>query len=226
MTSTIGAAERGTYNATGIWRFIAHRFVRTGFPDAVVAPDLLDLSNEPAHVLEMYGIDSDRQNHGSSGQLFAGPAHGGARRAFCADDWMLPGTITSELNKNLQEELPEGGHAGGGLLTDLKQRGLLDETLVVWGGEFGRTPIVETAGARTPRRRQGPSSARLHDVAGRRRHQRRPDDREDGRFLHEPWKTRFTSTTFRRRYCIAWGLIIRSFLSFHGSRLPAYRCGG
>ena len=54
---------------------------------------------------------------------------------------------------------------------DLKQRGLLDDTLVIWGGEFGRTPMGETARRSRPR----PPHRRLHDVAGRRRHQGRPD---------------------------------------------------
>ncbi len=55
-------------------------------------------------------------------------------------------------------------------MKDLKQRGLLDETLVIWGGEFGRTPMVENNPARAqPRPRS--SSDRLHHVAGRRRHQ-------------------------------------------------------
>ena len=53
------------------------------------------------------------------------------------------------------------------LLTDLKARGLLEDTLVIWGGEFGRTPT--SRGRQRPR----PSQPRLHDVAGRRRRQRR-----------------------------------------------------
>ncbi len=57
-----------------------------------------------------------------------------------------------------------------GLITDLKQRGLLDETLIVWGGEFGRTPMAQNspdAALHRPR----PPSLRVHDAAGRRRHQ-------------------------------------------------------
>ncbi len=55
------------------------------------------------------------------------------------------------------------------LLTDLKQRGMLDDTLVIWGGEFGRTPDVPRQGRRRPRS----SHQRLFDVDGRRRHQAR-----------------------------------------------------
>ena len=78
----------------------------------------------------------------------------------------------------------EGNHARlclqsdkpiAGLLTDLKRRGLLDDTLVIWGGEFGRTPMTE--GDQRPR----PQPVRLHDVAGRRRRQGRPGHRRDRR---------------------------------------------
>ena len=60
----------------------------------------------------------------------------------------------------------------GALLADLKQRGLLDETLVVWGGEFGRTPMRENRGGKYGSyigRDHHP--LRLHDVDGRRRRQ-------------------------------------------------------
>ena len=52
------------------------------------------------------------------------------------------------LNKNLRERCPETDKATAALIRDLKQRGLLDETLVVWGGEFGRTPVSEAGDGR------------------------------------------------------------------------------
>ena len=60
------------------------------------------------------------------------------------------------------------------LIKDLKQRGLLDETLVVWGSEFGRTPLGENRGGSEMRHRPRPSSVRLQHLDGRRRHQGRP----------------------------------------------------
>ena len=57
------------------------------------------------------------------------------------------------------------------LVLDLKQRGMLDDTLVVWGGEFGRTPMAQGDGQGDGRSR--PSYSRLLDVDGRRRHQAR-----------------------------------------------------
>ena len=75
---------------------------------------------------------------------------------------------------NLPADLPlqckDVDQAGWALVQDLKQRGLLDDTLVIWGGEFGRT--VYCQGELTERElRPRPSPALLHHVDGRRRHQ-------------------------------------------------------
>ena len=70
---------------------------------------------------------------------------------------------------------------------DLKRRGLLDSTLVLWGGEFGRSP--EAARRQGPR----PPQPRLHDVDGRRRHQGRPGRRRHRR--HRPCARRWSRTT-------------------------------
>jgi hypothetical protein len=53
-----------------------------------------------------------------------------------------------EINKNLRERCPEMDRASAALIRDLKRRGLLDQTLVVWGGEFGRTPVSESGDGR------------------------------------------------------------------------------
>ena len=53
-----------------------------------------------------------------------------------------------DINKNLRQRCPGIDRACAGLITDLKQRGLLDETLIVWGGEFGRTPVSEAGTGR------------------------------------------------------------------------------
>ena len=52
------------------------------------------------------------------------------------------------INKNLRGRCPDVDRACAGLITDLKQRGLLDETLIVWSGEFGRTPVSEAGTGR------------------------------------------------------------------------------
>jgi hypothetical protein len=53
-----------------------------------------------------------------------------------------------EINKNLKQRCPDMDKATAALIRDLKQRGLLDETLIVWGGEFGRTPVSESGDGR------------------------------------------------------------------------------
>ena len=69
--------------------------------------------------------------------------------------------------------------ATAALIKDLKQRGLLDDTLVVWGGEFGRTPMVESNGR--GRRRARSSQQGFHDVARGRRLQSRAHLGRNGR---------------------------------------------
>ncbi len=54
----------------------------------------------------------------------------------------------SHINKNLRGRCPDMDQASAALIRDLKRRGLLDETAVVWGGEFGRTPVSESGDGR------------------------------------------------------------------------------
>ena len=85
-------------------------------------------------------------------------------------------SVGNDIATKVPELCRETDRAATALVHDLKQRGLLDDTLVVWGGEFGRTPMNEArngsqaAGAR-------PSSARVHDLDGRRRRQAGHHDR-------------------------------------------------
>jgi uncharacterized protein (DUF1501 family) len=58
-------------------------------------------------------------------------------------DWDHHGTAGANLNENLPRVCREIDQPSAALITDLKRRGLLDETLVIWGGEFGRTPMGE-----------------------------------------------------------------------------------
>jgi len=113
------------------------------------APEAIELEQEPEHIKSLYGMDQDRtQDFGKKClmarrlvergvrfiQIYSGGAHND-------DNWDAHGDLENNHNK----------HAGAtdkpiaGLLEDLKQRGLLDETLVVWGGEFGRQPTAEYA---------------------------------------------------------------------------------
>ena len=80
----------------------------------------------------------------------------------------------------------DSDQAAGALIADLKQRGMLDDTLVIWGGEFGRTPYAENRKEATTRqaRRPRPSPHRLLDAPRRRRRQGRHRLRRDRRIRH------------------------------------------
>lgn len=107
------------------------------------APDLVDLSSESPQTLEMYGIDSDnehRRQYATNCILARRLVERGVRTVLLMDASWDDHTY---LNTKLPQRMRETDKPTAALIRDLKQRGLLDETLVVWGGEFGRTPMVE-----------------------------------------------------------------------------------
>ncbi len=141
----------------GISALNAHRYETTGdmevasriasyelaFRMQTAAPDLTDFSNEPRSIREMYGVDSkdkDVRQFATNCLLARRLIERGVRFVLMMDaSW----DHHSELNKQLPIRCRKIDQATAALVRDLKQRGLLDETLLVWGGEFGRTPMVE-----------------------------------------------------------------------------------
>ena len=110
------------------------------------ASDAFDLSKEPAHVREMYG-------HGVHGRqtLIARRLLERGVRYVQLWHWAgQPWDNHSDIEKNHRTLAGEIDGPIAALLTDLKQRGLFEDTLVLWGGEFGRTPTVELSGAGKP----------------------------------------------------------------------------
>jgi hypothetical protein len=105
------------------------------------APELMDLSQEPAHVLELYGIkDVKEASYARNCLLARRLIERGVRFVqLFHEAWDQHGDLTKALKKNCVDT----DRASAALVQDLKQRGLLDDTLVVWGGEFGRTPMVQ-----------------------------------------------------------------------------------
>jgi len=105
------------------------------------APDLIDLSNEPKAILEMYGIkDVKTPGFARNCLLARRMIERGVRFVqLFHEAWDQHGNLTKEIKKNCENT----DQASAALVKDLKQRGLLDDTLVVWGGEFGRTPMVQ-----------------------------------------------------------------------------------
>ena len=105
------------------------------------APELLDFSGETKATREMYGIDNDTTRaFGTNCLLARRMVERGVRFVqLYHSTW----DDHSNLNTKLKENCDMTDRGAVALVMDLKQRGLLDETLVVWGGEFGRTPMNE-----------------------------------------------------------------------------------
>ncbi|HUY35507.1 MAG TPA: DUF1501 domain-containing protein [Pirellulales bacterium] len=105
------------------------------------APELVDFSRESAATLEMYGLTNETTRwFGSNCLLARRMVERGVRFVqLYHSTW----DDHNDLNKNLKTNCDMTDQPAAALLQDLKQRGLLDETLLVWGGEFGRTPMNE-----------------------------------------------------------------------------------
>lgn len=105
------------------------------------APELADLSSEPAHIRELYGLDDAVTRQFAANCILARRlVERGVRFVLMMDASWDQHTY---LNRDLEKNCKRTDKPAAALIKDLKQRGLLDSTLVVWGGEFGRTPIVE-----------------------------------------------------------------------------------
>ncbi len=108
-------------------------------------PDLVDMSNEPKQVLEMYGAKPGDGSFASNCLLARRLAERGVRFIqLYHRDW----DHHKGLKTNIALKAEEVDQATAALITDLKQRGMLDDTLVVWGGEFGRTPMSQDGDGR------------------------------------------------------------------------------
>lgn len=103
-------------------------------------PELMDISREPQHVLDMYGAKPGKPSFANNCVLARRLVERGVRFVeLFHESWDQHGDLISGLSKNCKDT----DQASAALVKDLKQRGLLDDTLVLWGGEFGRTPMVQ-----------------------------------------------------------------------------------
>ena len=111
----------------------------------VAAADAFDLSQEPPDVHELYGTQPGRESFANNCLLARRLAERGVRFIQLFDwGWDSHGAGKEEaLNHGFKDKCLSVDQACSALLTDLKRRGLLDDTLVIWGGEFGRTPMRE-----------------------------------------------------------------------------------
>jgi uncharacterized protein (DUF1501 family) len=124
------------------------------------APEALDLAQESERTREMYGLNDPKGDHA----LSLGPSAFG-RQCLIARRLVERGVRFVQIysggghqqqnwdahngvEENLKIHCPEVDKPIAALLTDLKERGMLDETLIVWGGEFGRQPVSQGSGGR------------------------------------------------------------------------------
>jgi hypothetical protein len=106
-------------------------------------PDLLDLSKEPKQILDLYGTKGADGSFAANCLLARRLAERGVRFIqLYHRDWDHHGAVKDHV-KGTAAEVDQGCAA---LITDLKQRGMLDDTIIVWGGEFGRTPMAQGNG--------------------------------------------------------------------------------
>ena len=103
-------------------------------------PELMDISKEPKHILDMYGVEPGKPSFALNCLLARRLAERGVRFVeLFHEAWDQHGNLAHDLRQNCEHT----DQACAALVKDLKQRGMLEDTLVIWGGEFGRTPMVQ-----------------------------------------------------------------------------------
>ena len=117
----------------------------------ISVPDVFDIAKEPEKIREMYGAKPGEGSFANNCLLARRLVEKGVRFVQLFDwGWDMHGTnSTNDLTTGLPQKCRDVDQASAALINDLKQRGMLDETLVVWGGEFGRTPMNEARNGST-----------------------------------------------------------------------------
>ena len=108
------------------------------------APELMDISHEDPKTLELYGAVPGKASFANNCLLARRLVERGVRFVqLYHTDWDHHGGPGADLGKPLEAVCQEVDQPAAALIKDLKQRGMLEDTIVVWGGEFGRTPMGE-----------------------------------------------------------------------------------
>jgi uncharacterized protein (DUF1501 family) len=133
-------------------------------------PGVMDISKEPTAVLEAYGANPAEASFANNCLLARRLVEEGVRFVQLFDwGWDFHGTSPKEdIRDGLTAKMARTDRPVAALIRDLKNRGLLDETLVIWGGEFGRTPFREgrTAGSQVLGRDHYPDCFSLFMAGG------------------------------------------------------------
>ena len=107
----------------------------------VSAPELLDLASEGKETLDLYGCEPEKPSFARACLLARRMVERGVRFInIFHEGW----DAHSDVKGNVERNCKATDQASAALIQDLERLGLLDDTLVIWGGEFGRTPMVET----------------------------------------------------------------------------------
>jgi uncharacterized protein (DUF1501 family) len=105
------------------------------------APELMDLRKETKETLKLYGAEPDKPSFARACLLARRLLERGVRFVnIYHEGW----DAHSDVSGNHRNNCGQTDQGSAALIMDLKRRGMLDDTLVIWGGEFGRTPMVET----------------------------------------------------------------------------------
>jgi hypothetical protein len=107
------------------------------------APEAMNLADEPEHILKMYGAEPGKPSFANTCLLARRLVERGVRFVeIFHEAWDQHGNLAIDIKKNCEKT----DQPTAALVRDLKQRGLLEDTLIIWGGEFGRTPMVQGGG--------------------------------------------------------------------------------
>ncbi len=105
-----------------------------------VAPEVMDLTKESKETLEMYGAEPGKPGFANACLLSRRLIEKGVRFVqIFHESWDQHGNLKADIKRNCDVT----DRASAALVKDLKQRGLLEDTIIIWGGEFGRTPMVQ-----------------------------------------------------------------------------------
>ena len=108
------------------------------------APELMDITDETQETIDLYGADPAKPSFANNCLLARRLVQRGTRFVqLYHTDWDHHGNPDTELVGTLDKNCKEVDQSAAALVKDLKRLGMLDDTLVVWGGEFGRTPQGE-----------------------------------------------------------------------------------
>ncbi|PYV87054.1 MAG: sulfatase [Acidobacteria bacterium] len=125
----------------------------TAYRMQIDAPEITDISKEPKHILEMYGCTPGQMSFANNALLARRLLENGVRFiSLYHKGWDHHGTDPNQglITSNLEQACLDVDQACGALIKDLKQKGLLQDTLVIWGGEFGRTPMGQAPSPNNP----------------------------------------------------------------------------